>query len=413
MRSTGEINRRRRHEMAWVIDIRTVLLVGAVLTALFAGMLLVVSRAQPIQSQSSIRWWVVGALAYAAGFALTGFRGLIWIGWSAVLANLFLASGFAAFTLALRRFFGLAERPRQLLALVACGLVASLWWAFAQYNEEWRHAATSLVFASLIWLALRTLYRGGNRLTMAQHLTAGYLVLGLVMMLVRVVALLGFGVKVPSIFEVTAIQVTVYGFGALLPVMATFGFLLMCHERGQSELREVARVDYLTGIYNRRAIEELAHRLLTMAQRKTMPLSVMIADLDHFKRINTELGHLQGDRALVETVQAIRRCLRNSDLMGRLGGEEFVVVMPGDNLIEAAVAAERVRAAIAALSLTFDGKPWPLTVSVGVATLMPDDQGFFDLLRRADDALYSAKHSGRNRVSAEGHRPRKTAPVVG
>ena len=399
--------------MAWTIDIRTMLLVGAFLTALFAGMLLLVSRAQPIQSQSSIRWWVIGALFYGAGFALTGFRGLIWIGWSAVSANLFLAVGFAAFALALRRFFGLPEQPRQLLALVACGFLSSCWWAFFQPSEEWRHASTSLVFACLIGLAVRALYRGGHRLTMAQHLTASFLLVGMLVMVVRLVALVGFGVKVPSIFEVTPLQVTIYGFGALLPVVATFGFLLMCHERGQSELREVARVDYLTGIYNRRAIEELSHRLLATAQRKGAPLSVMIADLDHFKRINTALGHLQGDRALIETVQAIRRHLRNGDLMGRLGGEEFVVVLPGDDLAEAAAAAERVRAAIAALALSFNDKPWPLTVSIGVATLLPNDQGFFDLLRRADDALYAAKHGGRNRVSAEGHRPRKVAPAVG
>jgi len=176
------------------------------------------------------------------------------------------------------------------------------------------------------------------------------------------------------------------------------GFLLMCTERSQVELERVARLDYLTGICNRRAIEDLGQRAIAASRRHGTTLAMMIIDIDHFKRINDDHGHSCGDQALVEAVGRIRAGLRADDLVGRLGGEEFVAVMPNTDAASALAAAERVRTAFNDRGMAIDRQRLQVTVSVGVALLMPEDGRFSHLLRRADRAMYAAKAAGRNRV---------------
>jgi two-component system cell cycle response regulator len=133
-----------------------------------------------------------------------------------------------------------------------------------------------------------------------------------------------------------------------------------------------------------------------------MPLAIMILDLDHFKRINDAHGHEVGDRALLETVLRMREAMRAEDLVGRLGGEEFVVVMPDMDLASAYAAAERLRHNFSdrPMSITSGGERIEITVtvSIGVTVLEAGDQLFSHLLRRADQAMYAAKAGGRNLV---------------
>jgi diguanylate cyclase (GGDEF)-like protein len=124
----------------------------------------------------------------------------------------------------------------------------------------------------------------------------------------------------------------------------------------------------------------------------------MVVDIDHFKRINDELGHAAGDKALAATVRMIHALLRGGDLIGRLGGEEFLVLMPDTDAVQARHAAERMRACVEAAPVTFEGIERPLTVSIGVAQFRAEDGGFGPLLLRADRALYVAKRAGRNQV---------------
>jgi len=219
-----------------------------------------------------------------------------------------------------------------------------------------------------------------------------------VMMIVRAwLNLSGHG-SVQSVFAVTPMQIVAYGLGSLLPVVSTVGFLLMCTERSHQDLASAARLDYLTGICNRRAIDDLASRAIAAARRHGMPMAMMIIDVDHFKRINDEFGHEAGDQALIETVRRIRDSLRAEDLVGRLGGEEFVAVMPNTDGQSALAAAERTRHAFAHAPMQISGGSIAVTVSVGVAVLMAEDVQFSHLLRRADRAMYAAKAAGRNRV---------------
>ena len=160
-------------------------------------------------------------------------------------------------------------------------------------------------------------------------------------------------------------------------------------------LAEEAKVDNLTGLLNRRGFAERAEAELARARRDGTRLGVVSFDLDHFKAINDEFGHDVGDRVLVEAAELFRSELRESDVLARMGGEEFVALLPGDAVAEAEAMAERVRAALVA---TAASSTPAVTVSAGVtAAIAPED--LEDLLRSADRALYRAKFEGRNRTA--------------
>lgn len=164
------------------------------------------------------------------------------------------------------------------------------------------------------------------------------------------------------------------------------------------DTRRQATHDALTHAFNRRWLDENLPRLFARATAER-PFSVVMVDIDHFKRLNDTIGHAGGDRVLVAVADTLRRRFRPADLVARYGGEEFAVLMPGTDLTSARKAAERVREAIAYTRFSGqDGAALPaVTVSCGVAASGPDDRPD-TLIRRADDALYRAKGLGRNRV---------------
>jgi len=172
-------------------------------------------------------------------------------------------------------------------------------------------------------------------------------------------------------------------------------------EEAQRRLYESATRDLLTGAANRRRILEALDAEVASCERHGVPLSVLLLDLDHFKAVNDSLGHLGGDHALRSMAEAAQGELRAGDLLGRYGGEEFVVILRHAGRTEARKAADRIRQRVEGLELSFEGKPLRLTVSVGVATLAPKG-GPEALLAAADAALYRAKREGRNRVIVAG-----------
>lgn len=164
-------------------------------------------------------------------------------------------------------------------------------------------------------------------------------------------------------------------------------------------LEDLALTDSLTGIPNRRGIDSWAEHQLSAAARHDFPIWVVMADLDHFKRINDAHGHDAGDTVLKKFAEVLRSNTRKSNICGRLGGEEFLLLVTHVEKKHLAIAVERIRAQFEAHEFKFDGHTLHATASFGVAhfrgTIAPD---FSELLARADAGLYSAKHKGRNRV---------------
>jgi diguanylate cyclase (GGDEF)-like protein len=167
----------------------------------------------------------------------------------------------------------------------------------------------------------------------------------------------------------------------------------------QGELDRRAHTDPLTGALNRRAMEEAALRESARSLRYGNPLSMIVLDVDHFKRLNDTRGHAAGDCALQALVRCLSGMLREQDLLARTGGEEFAILLPDTPSSAALTIAERVRKAVADLEVTFETVPIRMTICAGVAELHPA-RGWEEMMRRADGAMYAAKRHGRNGVSA-------------
>ena len=172
----------------------------------------------------------------------------------------------------------------------------------------------------------------------------------------------------------------------------------------QDQLREqsksvdrVARIDALTGAYNRRHVDEQLIQHSSLARRHRYPLSVLMLDLDHFRMVNEAVGTAGGDVVLKEFVQRLRSVIRIEDVVGRWGGEEFIVIAPQTNRQGAVVLAERARNVICERPFTVSGRTVSLTVSVGCASLTDD---YELLVPIADEALFTSKSTGRNRVTS-------------
>lgn len=168
------------------------------------------------------------------------------------------------------------------------------------------------------------------------------------------------------------------------------------------ELHRDARTDALTGLANRRAMQERGRVEVKLAKRSGAPVSVILCDLDHFKSINDKYGHETGDAALVKVAAVLRGALRESDVLGRWGGEEFIAVLPGTPHAGARDVAERIRAAVEATVLERVANRTTLSLGVATSQQIDDPVDEWDLLiKEADQRLYRAKHEGRNRVAGD------------
>jgi len=171
--------------------------------------------------------------------------------------------------------------------------------------------------------------------------------------------------------------------------------------RLRESLREQATLDALTGLYNRRYLDEVLARELHAAVRRRSPLCVTMLDLDHFKLFNDTYGHEAGDTVLRELGHILQVNLRKSDISCRYGGEEFVLVFPDSSLADTCQRVEKIRALVKNLVLRHGDQPaTAITVSAGVAQARADGSTPSELLRAADDAMYAAKHAGGDRVEA-------------
>jgi diguanylate cyclase (GGDEF)-like protein len=185
----------------------------------------------------------------------------------------------------------------------------------------------------------------------------------------------------------------------LLMIVNGFGFLLLCKQKDDALMRRLATVDSLTGMLNRRAFFERADNARQLAMRLRKPIALLMLDIDHFKQLNDGFGHACGDEALKMFADTARGVLRDHDLIGRLGGEEFALALPGTTLDGALEAAERLRLAVTQAPVLGCAPAYRMTVSIGVVMIDTFEE-LTAALARADHALYAAKTSGRNRVEA-------------
>jgi diguanylate cyclase (GGDEF)-like protein len=232
--------------------------------------------------------------------------------------------------------------------------------------------------------------------------------LGTTMVAVTLLNNQGFGLNT----EIAAILSAAIALVVAPPIVWFLVDLLLRVHRVEQEMRNLASYDSLTGLLSRHAFFDNANNYVSLAKREHRPFSVMIIDLDHFKLINDRYGHPAGDAVLKLFADVTNSVARRSDIVGRMGGEEFAIVLPSTTAVEALEFSQRLHTAINKAVLTFKDKAIKYTASIGLTEFDSDSEdNIDDLLARADLALYQAKHSGRNQTAI--FNPRLTQAAAG
>jgi diguanylate cyclase (GGDEF)-like protein len=316
---------------------------------------------------------------------------------SVVLANTLLAISFALISEGVQQF--LQVRWSRWLVWAPVPLVAVLFFVLLG------HAQTRIILSGVIiaWQCALIAWQLGSQPDKTTGRGA-YFVIGSFLAIsaafvLRTVGALSGEAGIGSINTSNPVQSATFLFVSVALMMVCQGLVLMTNERADERNRLLAMQDELTGLSNRRFIMEALALLLAQARRSGKPVSILMLDVDHFKSINDTYGHLTGDRVLRHLAAGLRNRLREQDMAGRWGGEEFLVVLPDTDAAGAVALADHLRAYVESAGWsTPDGRSISLTVSIGVHTCDSAPEVLDTVISAADEALYRAKQAGRNRV---------------
>lgn len=373
----------------------TLLLVNILVTAVLGiGMGIVARRSR----RDGMVWWAWAMWAQMLTYLLFALRGQISDWLSVVLANTLLVATFALFAEGLCEF---QQRParRWLIwsPVVAMFLLVALLMDHPQARPQL--ATLLLSFQSMVLLQLiierRHATPGGG-----QYFVVAGLVMVILALLLRFVASLSGQVDLNQVTASNPAHAFSILMSTLIIVLIAMGLVLMTKEQADVRNHTLAMQDDLTGLNNRRSIQRILTQQIALARRSQRPLSLLLIDIDYFKRINDTHGHLSGDMALRDVAACLRERLRAQDILGRWGGEEFIAILPDTDVAGARALAEALRRATEQASFTsIDGQPIPMTISIGLHVLaLPSGNQRDDMIGAADRALYLAKQNGRNRV---------------
>ncbi len=364
--------------------------------ALFVGMTFFV-QATAIGAQAFLirdlkQYRGVGAallanLFVAAGLLLRLFADQLPEFLSIILSNLLLLTGPGLFYIALSQFTGFPYSKVLVIGIIAVVLVLLANFTYWDVDLVKRVLTFSLgslamtcLLISQLWRIQKTALRFSANLMLISFLVhAAFLVF-------RTTSV----VRNPpqDSFTLTPAQSATYLFSFAISFFWTTGFVLMVSHRLRNDLLEIATMDVLTRVPNRRATQVFLEKEISRAQRQNVEFSILLIDIDDFKQVNDRWGHSVGDEVLAKTANLFQSMIRKQDLVGRWGGEEFLVIVPGP--CDAGVLAERIRSEIAVAEYSHGKGSFHITVSIGIAcaseTSLRDE-----ILKQADDALYNAK----------------------
>jgi diguanylate cyclase (GGDEF)-like protein len=391
------------------LDVPTLFIVSIFVTTLL-GLFLLFAWAQD-RSIRALAWWGVAYLIAGVSVAVYTVQDSLSNALSLAIGNalLFLACG--VIWSGARLFHGHDVKPFLMFAGAIAWLTALTIPGFADSIMA-RVAVSSVAIAGYTLLTAWELWGGRKERLLSRWPAMAVLALhGIVFLSPIPIVLLSSSENRFSDF--TGGWFAIFALETLLYAIATaFIILTMAKERSERIHRTAATIDPLTEIFNRRALLEAGRRVLGRLAWDKQPVSVLMFDLDHFKKINDRFGHAVGDRALQVFARTAAARLRATDIIGRLGGEEFAAILPGTSLLAAAVAAERVRSAFQETAVEIDGLPIGGTVSIGAAVTEDVDGDIDALLAQADRALYAAKAAGRNRYVLAGSEEEIAVPPM-
>src|SRR3954469_70444 len=345
----------------------------------------------------AVAWWASAHLMRAISVMLYGLYGSVPDFLSIDLSNVLLFSSFGVTWNGARVFNGREALPGSLIAGAGVWLLASQWPGF-EAGSEVRAQLSALIIATYTWLTAHEFWRARNEpLVSRWPAIVLFFTHGTMFLLRTPLNSVLHGKESDTVLS--SAWLSVLSLEAFLMTIAT-AFILLAMSKERTELRHktAAMTDPLTGLLNRRAFLQDAESLLQQQVARERPIAVLLIDLDHFKSINDRFGHAVGDKVLQIFARTMRAGLRQSDLVGRLGGEEFTVVLADASVDNAYLVADRLRRTFAVNAAVVDGEALHATASVGVSVIVDPRQDLAKLITLADQALYLAKARGRNRV---------------
>ncbi|MDY0250052.1 MAG: GGDEF domain-containing protein [Pseudomonas sp.] len=379
-----------------LLDIHTLLVAVALATAFCAGARLLLWRMH--LSLPGLGRWALGGVSAVITFILILSYGKFH--WQPLLslAQLFVFIGLLLSWDGFRRF--LDKPPLKSFVFVGVTALGLIWLLVAQthYSVGTKAVGNAFLIAILSLLIAGELFFSAKRSSPAVRVTGCIYAINAAVFLIRaVVAHESPDTVDPLNPNGVAAFVLLWLLCSIIAI--TLGMVLMTAERLQADLDHQANHDPLTGALNRRSCGVLYEQAMADARLHNLPLSVLMIDLDEFKKVNDHLGHDLGDKILCRFVAVAQKILREGDMFCRFGGEEFVAVLPNTSAQAALIVADRLRSAFETDSALIETErrhqSFAITTSIGIAELQADE-AFESLLRRADNALYFAKDNGRN-----------------
>jgi diguanylate cyclase (GGDEF)-like protein len=377
------------------LDLNTLLLVTVYVEAML-GLLLLFAWVQNTQI-TAVAWWGFAHLLRSGSIVLFGMYGTVTELISIDLANAILFTAFAMTYTGARVFDGRSVHPFALAGGAIVWLLASRTPLIIDSMDA-RVLISSAIITSYTWLTAYEFWRGRSE-PLVSRWPAIFMLFahGALFLLRTPIGGILQWTKQEHIFA--SVWLTVLSFEALLfTISIAFILLAMAKERTELRHKTAALIDPLTGIANRRAFLEAAADLLLRQVNNPRPTAALLIDLDHFKSINDRFGHAIGDKILQMFAETTSAKLGPRDLIGRLGGEEFAIVLHDTTREGALAVAERIRSTFAEVAGMIDNCPVHSTVSIGVVVEQDGSVELPVLLSQADQALYYAKARGRNRV---------------
>jgi len=346
----------------------------------------------------SLWFWAGADLITCFAFILIGLRDNIGVFSSVVLAN---TAIFASSYLTIRGFFLLLEKKFPKLPFIFAILFVFIGFVYFTYFHD---DALMRVFFSSIPLGIVLIYIGILLLRNAPvKMRFSYIYMGVSFLLpgigniIRCVVYY-FSNQPVDILEATPFQVANFIVIAIVTVVWTTGIIFIVLQHLVLELNKTAMIDYLTGVSNRRAMQYRLDQEFAHAKRTNESFSILSLDLDQFKDINDECGHMVGDQVLCQLANVLKEETRQEDVIGRWGGDEFLVLLPDTPLANLSEITNRLRVAIKSIVIPCGTKSMNCTTSIGTGTYESEDENIEQCIVRADNALYKAKHLGGNRT---------------
>jgi diguanylate cyclase (GGDEF)-like protein len=391
-----------------ILDIRTLTFVLMLVSAVLSLVMVFVWRTN--KTYDGFGWWTIANLAGAFGFLLLGLRGDTPIFWTIVVANSFSVGCMAMSLEGIRRFLGRSGVPIFSVTVLILHAAALAYYTYAEPDVLARIYASSVLS---VVLGARCIYEfitiPKNERLPSVTFTTTVFVIFTIFMLARIV-LTHFFSHIEHFYSPDWVQSLTFLMLVTFVMTWTFNFLTLNSERSQHELKlakvaleKLATTDFLTGLCNNRGFAEVSENEIRRARRFRNPLSVIMLDIDCFKEINDTYGHATGDLVLVKIAEIGIEGLRTIDTIGRLGGEEFGVLLPHTDIAGAETVAEFLRAKIEEAGIETSSGIIKFTASLGIAQMMQTDADIKSILERADHQLYAAKRNGRNQVAVEAY----------